>query len=152
MKALRLLLLAPALLFNLDLANAQQYPDHPIKMVSGGGAGDPTDAYIRAVASVVGDALGQVVYVENLPGAGGVIGARKLANSTPDGYTIGMMKNSYIPHQYTSKSPQYRWPDDFILVHRGADIPLGLAASTKSPFKTVKELIEYAKAPPGAGK
>jgi tripartite-type tricarboxylate transporter receptor subunit TctC len=152
MKAIRFLLLALALLVNLQLAKAQQYPDHAIRLVTGSGAGGTTDAYTRAVASQVSASLGQPVVVENLPGAGGVIGTRRLAQSKPDGYTVGFVTNSYVTHQLTSKNPQYRWPDDFILVHRGTDVQMGLAASTKSPFKTLKELVAYAKAHPGAVK
>lgn len=152
MRDVRFLLVAPALLFNLQLAQAQQYPDHPIRFVSGTGPGGTSDTYARAIASEVSAALGQPVIFENLPGAGGVIGTRRLAQSKPDGYTIGFVTNSYITHQYTSKSPQYRWPDDFILVHRGTDVEMGFAVNVKSPFKTIQELITYAKAHPRAVK
>ncbi len=129
-------------------ATAQEYPARPIKMIMPAGAGGTSDAYARAVAREVETALGKPIVVENMAGAGGVIGTRALVRSASDGYTIGWVTNSYISHHLTSKDPQYRWPDDFILVHKGTSVQVGLVVNAKTPFKSVRELIEYAKANP----
>ncbi|MFO1189571.1 MAG: tripartite tricarboxylate transporter substrate binding protein [Alphaproteobacteria bacterium] len=129
-------------------AAQQQYPTKPIRMVMPAAAGNTSDAYVRAVARDIESRLGQPIVVENLVGGGGVIGTRAVARAAPDGYTIGWVSASYLSHHLTSKEPQYRWPDDFTFVHKGTSVQVVLAASTKAPFKTARELIDYAKANP----
>jgi len=137
-----LVTLAPA-------AGAQQYPSKPIRLIMPAGAGGTSDAYVRTIARDIESRLGQPIVVENLVGGGGVIGTRALTRAAPDGYTIGWVSNAYLSHHLTSKEPQYRWPNDFAFVHKGTSVQIGLVVSSKTPFKTVRELIEHAKANPG---
>src|SRR5664280_2241754 len=69
-------------------ARAQNYPNHPVKVVVPFAAGGPTDVMARLIAQKLSENLKQQFYVENHPGAGGNIGMTQVARSTPDGYTI----------------------------------------------------------------
>src|SRR6266567_8898540 len=84
-------LIAPALLMALsvslpDLASAQAYPDHAVKIIVPFPAGGTADAVPRIVADWLSRKWGQAVIIENKPGAGGNIGAEAVANAEPDGY------------------------------------------------------------------
>src|SRR6266704_1820119 len=80
--------LAPAA---ADVASAQSYPDRPIKLVAPFPAGGATDTSARLVAQAMSSRFGQSVIVENQAGAGGTIGARQVANASPDGYSLLMV-------------------------------------------------------------
>src|SRR5688500_9068625 len=70
------------------LANAQNYPTHPITMIVPFPAGGPSDVVARIMADGMGKHLGQQVVIENVGGAGGTLGTGRAADATPDGYTI----------------------------------------------------------------
>ncbi|MFO1189573.1 MAG: tripartite tricarboxylate transporter substrate binding protein [Alphaproteobacteria bacterium] len=148
MRAIALVIGFFALLVQPFSATAQQYPSKPIRMIMPAGAGGTSDAYVRAVARDIESRLGQPIVVENLVGGGGVIGTRAIARAAPDGYTIGWVSNAYLSHHLTSKEPQYRWPNDFALVHKGTSVQIGLIVNSKTPFRTVRDLLDYAKANP----
>jgi tripartite-type tricarboxylate transporter receptor subunit TctC len=81
-------------------ARAQNLPDHPIKVVSAWAAGGPSDTMARLATRGLDTELGQNVFVENLPGAGGRIGARDVARAPGDGYTLllgGTNDNAVTP-------------------------------------------------------
>src|ERR1051326_9188504 len=85
-------------------AQAQStYPDHKIRMIVPFAAGGPTDVIGRLVADRLSSTLGQQVYVEDLPGAGGNLGVETAKRATPDGYTILMVSTGFIinPSMYT---------------------------------------------------
>ena len=77
-----------ALLALTGSAGAQKFPDHPVTMVIPFAAGGPTDVLGRVMAERMGEILGQTVIVENIGGAGGMTGAKRVADAKPDGYTM----------------------------------------------------------------
>jgi tripartite-type tricarboxylate transporter receptor subunit TctC len=151
MKAvLRILVLAFGVLA-APLAQAQTYPDRPIKLLVPLQAGSAVDIVARLVAEKVGVILKQSVYVENQPGAAGMIGVRGVARSAPDGYTI-LVANDSVLTMIPAVEPDagYDPQKDLVPVVRLAIIPMGLIASTKFPATSLKEMIALAKDKPGA--
>jgi tripartite-type tricarboxylate transporter receptor subunit TctC len=134
--------------FCLSSGWAQPYPVKPINMIVGWGAGGATDVTIRALSEAAGKTLGQPIVVTNKPGGGSAVGLAMLKNEKPDGYTIGNMSAGGILSQYMRKVP-YDILTDFTPIMRFADYTFGLVVRTEAPWKTFKELVEYAKANPG---
>ncbi len=131
-------------------AAQSQYPDRPIRLIVPQAAGSATDTVARILAAELGPQLGQNVIVEDRPGGALTIGLDIVAKSAPDGYTLGMgpIGALAITRHMVAKLP-YVIERDFqpiALVTRGH---LMLAVSAKSEFKSVQELIAYAKANPG---
>src|SRR6476659_241901 len=129
---------------------AAVYPDRPIRLIVPQAAGSATDTLARLVAATAGPELGQTIVVEDRPGGALTLGLDLLAKSAPDGYTIGMgpIGALAITRHMVTKLP-YDIERDFqpiALVARGH---LLLAAAPEAPFKTVAELIDYAKKNPG---
>jgi tripartite-type tricarboxylate transporter receptor subunit TctC len=146
----KLALIALVLACTAVAASAADYPDHPIRLIVPQAAGSATDNAARLLGAVLTQELGQSVIVDNRPGGALTIGLDLVAKSPPDGYTIGMgpIGALAITRHMVSKLP-YDIERDFqpiALVTRGH---LLLAVSPKLPFKTVKELIDYAKKNPG---
>ncbi|WP_293779810.1 tripartite tricarboxylate transporter substrate binding protein BugD [uncultured Oxalicibacterium sp.] len=127
-------------------ASAQNYPNKPITMVVPFAAGGPTDTVARLVAQSMGNSLKQTIIVENVGGAGGTIGAARVAKSPNDGYTlflhhIGM---STAPSLYRKLS--YNAVDDFEPIGLITDVPMTFIARANFPAKDFKELLTYVKA------
>lgn len=127
---------------------AQTYPSRPLRLIVPSAPGGSPDINSREMSAELVKQMGQQIVVENRPGASGILGLETLAKATPDGYTIGMTSNfvSTNPSLY-AKLP-YDFFRDFapvIFYFRGVNV---LTVSPASPFKSVKELIEYAKANP----
>src|SRR5688572_32377588 len=95
-KAITGLLVLVAQLLVFQSAQAQSYPDRPIKLVVPSPAGGPPDVMARLLTDKMAASLGQPVIVENRPGAGGTIGARSVLAATPDGYTLLMGSTSTL--------------------------------------------------------
>ena len=131
------------------LAQAQNWPLRPIKMVVPFPAGGPTDVMTRVLSDKLAQALGQPVVVENRPGAGGSIGADFVAKSAPDGYTLVMATGStHSVGPYLGKVP-YDPNRDFtpvIYVGYASNI---LLVSPRIGVNNVRELIALAKKDPG---
>lgn len=137
--ALATAVLAPA-------AWAQAFPTKPITMVVPFTAGGPTDTVARSLAQGMTKSLGQPVVVENVGGAGGTVGAARVKNAAPDGYTlllhhIGM---STAPALYR-KLP-YNPQTDFEMIGLIVDVPMTLIARADFPAKTFPEFLTYVKA------
>ncbi len=131
-------------------AQAQTWPSKPIRMVVPFPAGGPTDVMTRVVAEKLTTALGQSVFVDNKPGAGGEIGAKFVADSAPDGYTFVMATGStHSVGPYLVAKPPYDPEKDFTPVIWAGNSPNVLVVSPKLGFKDVRELIAYGKAHPG---
>ncbi|MES2183824.1 MAG: tripartite tricarboxylate transporter substrate binding protein [Pseudomonadota bacterium] len=126
------------------------YPTRAIRMVVGFPGGGITDVIARAVANGMSQVLGQSVYVDNRPGAGTTIAADAVASATPDGYTILLtdVTTHAINASLYPKLP-YDTVKSFTPIGMVASTPLMLVVNSKSPVKSVQELIAAQKAKPG---
>lgn len=128
-----------------NTAGAADYPAKPIKLVDAFAPGGPADVVARLIAAGISPGLGKAVYVENRPGAGGTIGARDVAASAPDGYTLllGNTANLVIsPLLY--REAGYDPAKAFAAVALVGTTPNILIASKASGLKSVQEVIAYA--------
>ena len=131
-------------------AQAQSYPDKPIRIVVGYAAGGGNDIIVRVMTPEMQKGLGQPVIVENKPGAQSIIAAETVARAAADGYTLLMGPSGPMtinPATY-SKLP-YDAQRDFAPISMICQFPLLVTVDAKLPIHSVKELIEYAKANPG---
>ena len=128
-------------------ASAQNYPDRPVTMIIPFAAGGPTDVLGRIVGARMSDLLGQQVVIENVGGAGGMTGSKRVADARPDGYTFGIgTVGTHAQGQTLYKKPLYNSQTDFTPVALLAQVPIVLTARKDIPAKDFKEFVEYAKA------
>ncbi|HJY79047.1 MAG TPA: tripartite tricarboxylate transporter substrate binding protein [Burkholderiales bacterium] len=131
------------------LVEAQPYPARPVKMVVPFSPGGPNDIIARLIGSKLGEALGQQVVIDNRPGGGGNIGTDAVAKAPPDGYTLlSAGPGSLIMNPVLMKVP-YDTARDFAPVSLMAHAPNVLVVHPSVPAKSVKELIDLARAQPG---
>ena len=131
------------------LASAQAYPSKPIKFVVGFAPGGATDVVGRLMAKKIGDALGQPIIIENKAGGSSNIGAEAVFRAAPDGYTFYVSAiTSAINVSLFPKLP-FDFAKDFEPVALFANVPNILVVHPSVPAKTVKELIDLARAQPG---
>src|SRR3954467_12594227 len=142
------LLLLVALVVS-QLAAAQSYPTKPIRLVVGLAPGGATDIMARTLTPALSDELGQPVVVDNRPGAAGSIGAAIVAKAPPDGYTLFLASSSFTSNAVLEKNSAYDPLRDFAPITNVASGPFLLVVRTSLPVKSVRELIDYAKANPG---
>jgi tripartite-type tricarboxylate transporter receptor subunit TctC len=136
-----------AILAVTGAATAQTYPDRPVTMVIPFAAGGPTDVLGRVMAQKMGELLGQTVLVENVGGAGGMTGSKRVADAKPDGYTILLgTVGTQAQSQTMYKKPLYNSITDFTPVALIADVPIALLVRKDLPAKDFKEFVAYAKA------
>lgn len=131
-------------------SSAQSYPTRPIRMIVPFAPGGNVDITGRSIAPGLSEALGQQVFVDNRPGAGGTIATDLVAKAAPDGYTLLLASSSVMtngPALYP-KLP-YDIVRDFVAVGRVSVVPLAIVAHPSVPAKTTKELIALAKSQPG---
>lgn len=127
-------------------AQAQQYPDHPVRVLVGYAAGSGPDIQARTVAAQLGADLGQNFFVENRLGANGTIAVRALVQSAPDGYTLLYSSNGIAPTPYIYKSLDYDVFTDIRPVATIGELDgLFMLVDAKSEFKTLQEFIAAAK-------
>lgn len=129
---------------------AQNYPNHPLKIIAPFPPGGTSDLISRVIAQRLGDALGQSIIVENKPGANGTIGLEAAAKSTADGYTLLICSNGVVlnsPFLYNKLS--YDWFKDFAPISMVGIAGQILVVNPNSSIKTVAELVALAKAKPG---
>jgi tripartite-type tricarboxylate transporter receptor subunit TctC len=143
------LLLAAAVLASSLSADglAQKFPTKPMRMVSAFAPGGGTDILARAIATPVSESLGQPVVVDNRPGAGGTIGSEFVARAAPDGYTIIMVASTYTATA-AYDPPSYdpvTGIEPIILI---GTTGLVMTVHPSIPARSVKELIDYARANP----
>ena len=129
------------------IVKAQAFPSRPIKYICPWPAGGSTDIVMRAFAESAGKALRQTVLVENKPGAGGTLGAIELVNARPDGYTLAQLPQGMfrIPHM---QKVQFDTLKDFTWIACLTGYTFGLVVPAASPIKSIKDLVDYAKANP----
>jgi tripartite-type tricarboxylate transporter receptor subunit TctC len=147
-KSILLVMTAVAALLGCPDTWAQSYPSRPLRLIVPSAPGGSPDINAREMAQELLKQMGQPIVVENRPGASGILGLEALARATPDGYTLGVTSNfvSTNPSLY-AKLP-YDFFRDFapvIFYFRGVNV---LTVSPTTPFRSVKELIEHARAHP----
>ena len=132
-------------------AHAQNWPTRPIKLIVPTGAGHAVDIMARILATGVSQTIGQTVFVENMPGASGFLGAQATARAEPDGYTFLFAPASLLSsNMYLVKSLPYDPARDFAAVAMVCDRgPILVTLNPDMPVKTIPELIAYGKANPG---
>jgi len=138
--------------FFSQLALAQAYPAHPITMVVPFPPGGVADIVGRPLAAMMEKSLKQPVVIVNRTGAGGALGMREVARAAPDGYTVLMALSSIsifpVSERVNGKQPAYELKDFAPIALVTAD-PTVLVVRADSPYKTVKDFVEAAKARPG---
>ena len=129
-------------------AFSQAYPVRTIRFICPWQAGGSTDIVIRSWAESASKILGQQIIVDNRGGAGGTLGAVELVNAKPDGYTISQLPHGVfrIPHM---QKTQFDTLKDFTWIACLTGYTFGLVVPADSPIKTIKDLVEFAKAKPG---
>jgi tripartite-type tricarboxylate transporter receptor subunit TctC len=140
-----------ALVSMAGAANAQTWPSHPVKLIVPTGPGAATDIMARLIADDVSRTIGQAVFVENMPGASGIVAHETAARAAPDGYTLLFTNTSGMAINLISfKHLPYDPTRDFTAVALVCDpAPQMLSVSADLPVSSVAELIAYAKANPG---
>nr|WP_258234713.1 tripartite tricarboxylate transporter substrate binding protein [Cupriavidus pinatubonensis] len=133
----------------LSVAQAQSFPNKPIRVVVPYPPGGPTDIVARVVGQKLSEKLGQPLVVENRPGAGGNIGAEAVAKSAPDGYTLLVATTAHAINMTLFSKPGYDTRKDFAPVSMLTRGPLVLVTAPATPASNVAELIALAKAKPG---
>jgi tripartite-type tricarboxylate transporter receptor subunit TctC len=147
-KALAILIATIAVLVPFVASGA--YPERPVTIVVPFPAGGTTDILARIVGAQLEKRLHQAFVIENRPGAGGNIGTARVAKAAPDGYTLVMgTVGTHAINMALYKDTGYDNIKDFAPISRVANVPNVLEAGAMQPYKSVKELIAFAKAHPG---
>jgi tripartite-type tricarboxylate transporter receptor subunit TctC len=149
MRCRSLLFLPLAALFAVPPAFAQDYPNRPIRMLVGFAPGGAADILGRITGQGLSDALGEQVVVDNRPGAGALIATELAARATPDGYTLMFTSPPHAINAALYRKAKYDPIKDFDPVIQVVATALILAVNANSPFKTVREMVDYAKSHPG---
>ncbi len=136
-----------AMLFPL-LCTAQGFPVKPITLICPWPPGGGADAQMRALAHAASKVFGQQVVIENRPGAVGTIGPGSLINARPDGYTLSQATNAVYRQPFVIKTT-YDPERDFTYLIGISGFNFGLVVRADSPWKTLDDLIAYAKSNPG---
>ena len=132
------------------LTPAQTFPSKPIRLLTLFAPGSTGDTTARTFAGPFGEALGQQVILENMPGAGGVLAAERVARAAPDGHTLLVSLSSvHIMRVFLSRQTPFDPVNDFTpITQLGSAVTL-LVAHPGLPYKSLRELIDYARANPG---
>jgi tripartite-type tricarboxylate transporter receptor subunit TctC len=130
-------------------ALAQDYPAKPLRFIVPFPPGGGNDTVARAIAQQMSPALGQPVVIDNRPGAGGLVGNEYAAKQPPDGYTLLLITGAYPVQVAMLKSLPFDPLVDVAMVSMLTSYPFVISVRPDSPFRTLAELIAYAKANPG---
>src|SRR5204863_5308336 len=147
MAHVRLLSLAIAL--HIGVALAQPWPAKPLKLVTPFPPGGSADVIARLIGQQLSEQLGQPVVIDNRPGAGGVVGNEYAAKQPPDGYTLLLITGAYPVQAAMLKSLPFEPLADIAMVSILTSYPFVISVRPDSRFRTLAELIAYAKANPG---
>jgi tripartite-type tricarboxylate transporter receptor subunit TctC len=138
---------AIAALTMVGQAGAQDFPTRPVTMVIPFAAGGPTDVLGRVIGQRMGEILGQTVVIENVGGAGGMTGSKRVADAKPDGYSMVLgTVGTHAQGQTLYKRPLYNALTDFTPVVLIAEVPIALLVRKDLPVNNLKEFVAYAKA------
>ena len=132
------------------LVLAQGYPEKPIRMIVPFPPGGSVDVVGRAMTPKLSERLGQQVVIENRSGASGTIGTEAVARARPDGYTVLLNTIPFVTNSYLYKEVPYDPFTDFLPVSWLCSSPGTLVVNPSVPARSVRELLQLAKAKPGA--
>ncbi|MCC7081744.1 MAG: tripartite tricarboxylate transporter substrate binding protein [Burkholderiales bacterium] len=130
-------------------ARAASYPTKPIRLIVPFAPGGSNDIMARIAAQKFTTSLGQQVIVDNRPGASGIVGTELASYAPPDGYTLLMMSLTFTVNPSLYRRLPYDTVKSFTPISLIATAPLMLVVNPSLPVKSVKDLIDYAKAHPG---
>ena len=139
---------AATLCAHTQFTSAQTYPGKGVRIIVPFAAGGPADIYARYESQRLQDALGQPFVVDNRPGAGSIIGTEVVAKSPADGYTLLLMSNTHTINESLIPKKPFALMKDFVAVAPINYSDLVLVVHPSVPAKTVRELIQMAKAKP----
>ena len=148
LKYIATLPIVTAIVLHASVASAQGYPTKPVRIVVPFGAGGPADIYARFLGARLQESLGQSFVVENRPGAGSIIGSDIVAKSPPDGHTLLMMSNTHTVNESLVPKKPFTLMKDFVGVAPVNYSDLLMVVHPSLPVKSVKELVQLAKAKP----
>ena len=150
MKSMTIVLAASAFIWAGN-AQAEEYPNKPVKLMVGWSAGGSTDVYARSLASFVNDYLGMPMVVVNKPGASGMIAGKAALAAPHDGYTLYVQSGgTFVTRmRIAGKKSLVSAYDDFQPLGSIGKVVTGLIVPMDSPFKSAAELVKFAKANPG---
>ncbi len=131
-----------------SLSLAQAFPSRPIKLICPWPAGGSTDAVMRSIADSAGKALGGSMVVENKAGASGMLGPNELVSARPDGYTLSQLTIGVVRLPHMQKM-QFDPLKDFTYIACLTGYTFGIVVKSDSPIKSIKDLVDYARANPG---
>ena len=129
-------------------AAADDFPTRPVRIIVPFGAGGSNDITTRALAKVTEKHLGRPIIIENVTGAGGVVGANAIVAAQPDGYTIGTTVPSMLIAPYLKKAT-YDASKDFTYIIGVMGFAYGVVVRKDAPWKTFEEFLADARANPG---
>jgi len=129
------------------VAQAQQYPSRPIRMITATTVGSGPDVIARLLATRLTESLGQQIVVDNRAGASGLIGAELVARAAPDGHTLWMATMTQLIS--TTLYQRFLMSKEFAPVGQVASTPFVIAVSAGLPVKSIAELVSYSKSRPG---
>jgi tripartite-type tricarboxylate transporter receptor subunit TctC len=144
----RQVLLAAGALAMPSISRAQSWPERPVRFIVPYAPGGSTDTSARIASEKLAQLLGQPVIVENKAGGGTIIGTEFVARSKPDGYTMLLTPAALIANAAFGVKVPYDIDKDLVPVVGFVDLAVLLASANDAPFKTVAELLAYAKADP----
>jgi tripartite-type tricarboxylate transporter receptor subunit TctC len=146
----RLLCVFTVILLCAPGASAQEYPNRPVRILLGFPVGQATDILARLVAARLSTQHGQQFFVENRPGAAGIIATEMAAKAEPDGYTLLATSSGPLAVNPTlyPKIP-YDVPRDFVVFAGLGIVPYAVVVKPALPVRTIQELVAHAKANPG---
>jgi tripartite-type tricarboxylate transporter receptor subunit TctC len=144
----RVLVLAAALATGFG-ASAQTFPSKPVRIIVPFGAGGVADLTARTVGQKLSESLGQPVVIENKPGAGGIVAGEAVAKAEPDGHTLLLMSNGTAVSAGMFKSLPFDPVKDFVPISTLGFFDIAIVTPAESKFKTLGELLAFAKANPG---
>jgi tripartite-type tricarboxylate transporter receptor subunit TctC len=130
-------------------AQSAGYPQKPVRVFVPYGPGGVGDLTIRLLADKLGQELKQQFVVENRPGAGGIVNMSEVLRARPDGYTLGEMGNGQAISMSLFQKLPYNVLTDFASISVAASFEMLLAVPDKSPYRSLKELVDAAQKDPG---
>jgi tripartite-type tricarboxylate transporter receptor subunit TctC len=136
-------------LLTAGLAHAEDYPNHPVRLIVPFGAGGPTDVFARALADELRKVSNQSFIIDNRPGAGTTIGTAEAAKAAPDGYTLVMVTTTQTTVETLSPNKPYKLMRDFVPVAAISKSELVMVVRSSLPVNSLAEFIALARAKPG---